>query len=187
MENKKLKIGFQGVKGAFSYVCAKTLFPNDEIISFESFTEVANAVESGEINYGILPYENIYAGEVVEVKKILQERADKIKITDKTTISVIHNLCGLLGAKMEDITHIFSHWQALKQCQKTLQKIAPNAVLVEKENTAMSAEYVKKQQNKNYACICSKMACEENNLEILKEAIQDSRDNRTTFVVLKKK
>ena len=51
----------------------------------------------------------------------------------------------------------------------------------------MSAEYVKKQQNKNYACICSKMACEENNLEILKEAIQDSRDNRTTFIVLKKK
>ena len=183
----KIKVGHQGLKGAFSYICAKEIFPENEIVSFQTFEEVANAVEEEKIDYGVSPFKNSYAGDVIEVQKILEEKKDKLKIVDKKTIPIVHNLCGLQGAKIEDITQIFSHWQALKQCQKILQKIAPKAILVEKENTAISAEYVKKQQNKNFACICSKLASKENTLQVFAENIQDDSNNRTTFVIVAKK
>ena len=59
-----MKIGYQGALGAFSWVAAKKLFPNDELINHLTFKDVMDKVVSGELDFGIIPVENSYTGEV---------------------------------------------------------------------------------------------------------------------------
>jgi len=88
---------------------------------------------------------------------------------------------------MTDITRIFSHEQALMQCQKNISKMLPNATCTAKGNTAMAAKFIAENGNKNFAAICSKDACKRYRLTILKDNFQDANDNYTLFVGLSKK
>ena len=110
----------------------------------------------------------------------------KFKIIKKLQLPIHHNLVAVKGTKLNDITDIFSHEQALKQCQKNIKKILPKAKLQIMKNTAMSAQYVKQQNNKHYACICSADAIKEYKLENLYPNFQDKKDNYTLFAVIAK-
>ena len=180
-----MKVGHQGIKGAFSYIATKELYPSAEIVSYRTFLDVLDAVESGAVEYGVIPMENSSAGRVADVYNIFKQT--KLYIVAEKLLKVQHNLASIYGAKIENITHIFSHEQALRQCEKTLQKLAPTATLVAKENTAISAEYVKSENNLHFACVCSADAIAENHLSLLQANIQDNDNNSTLFVVFAKK
>jgi len=180
-----IKVGHQGVKGAFSYITTKQLYPDAEILSFNTFFDVLQAVEDGKIEYGIIPMENSYAGRVADVYNIFKKT--KLFIVGEKLTKIEHNLAGIQNSKIEDITHIFSHEQALRQCENTLKKITPNAKLIAKENTAVSAQYIAKENNNHYGAICSLEAIQENNLKILKSNVQDMKNNCTLFIVFAKK
>ena len=180
-----MKVGHQGIKGAFSYIASRQIYPNADIISYKTFLDVLDAVDSGAVEYGVIPMENSSAGRVADVYNIFKQT--KLYIVAEKLLKVQHNLAGIKGAKLEDITHIFSHEQALRQCEKTLQKLAPTATLIAKENTAISAEYVKSENNPHFACVCSADAITENHLLLLQANIQDNDNNSTLFVVFAKK
>ena len=183
-----MKVGYQGVDGAFSYIASCQIYPNEKYISFKSFNEVLEAIENNNIDCGVLPIENSYAGRVAGMHNLFKDLCNKnLFIIAEKMLKIEHCLCGLKGVKIEDITHIFSHEQALMQCQKNIAKFLPNAKSVSKENTAMSAQFVAESKNSTYSAICSKDACKKYNLQILKDNFQDSNDNYTLFVVLSKK
>ena len=183
-----MKVGYQGVEGAFSNIAAKQIFPNENYISFKTFFDVLEAIEEGKIDCGIVPIENSYAGRVAGMHNLFRDFCNKnLFIVTEKMLKVEHCLCGLAGAKMADITHIFSHEQALMQCQKNISKMLPNATCTAKENTAMAAKFVAESANKNFAAICSEEACKQYGLTILKENFQDANDNYTLFVGLSKK
>lgn len=183
-----MKVGYQGVEGAFSNIAAKQIFPCENYISFKTFFDVLEAIEEGKIDCGIVPIENSYAGRVAGMHNLFRDFCDKnLFIITEKMLKVEHCLCGLEGAEIDAITHIFSHEQALMQCQKNISKMLPNAMCSAKENTAMAAKFVAESANKNFAAICSKDACERYGLTILKENFQDANDNYTLFVGLSKK
>lgn len=183
-----MKVGYQGVEGAFSNIAAKQIFPGKSYISFKTFFDVLEAIEEGKIDCGIVPIENSYAGRVAGMHNLFRDFCDKnLFIITEKILKVEHCLCGLEGAEIDAITHIFSHEQALMQCQKNISKMLPNAICSAKENTAMAAKFVAESANKNFAVICSKEACEQYGVTILKENFQDANDNYTLFVGLSKK
>ena len=183
-----MKVGYQGVEGAFSNIAAKQIFPCESYISFKTFFDVLEAIEEGKIDCGIVPIENSYAGRVAGMHNLFRDFCDKnLFIITEKMLKVEHCLCGLEGAKIAGITHIFSHEQALMQCQKNISKILPNAICSAKENTAVAAKFVAENANKNFAALCSKEACKQYGLTILKENFQDANDNYTLFVGLSKK
>ena len=146
------------------------------------------AIEEGKIDCGIVPIENSYAGRVTGMHNLFRDFCDKnLFIITEKMLKVEHCLCGLAGAKIEGVTHIFSHEQALMQCQKNISKMLPNATCAAKENTAVAAKFVAESANKNFAAICSEEACKQYGLTILKENFQDANDNYTLFVGLSKK
>ena len=179
-----MKIGYQGVKGAFSYIVAKTLYPNEQMMNFLSFREVFKALEDEKIDIGIIPIENSYTGKVEDTNLLMNDF--NVKILKKINIPIHHNLAGIDGATLDVITHIFSHKQALLQCKENIKKILPKVQLVAKENTAISAHFVSNAKNKNYACLCSSEAIKEYGLKNLYPNIQDKDDNSTLFVALSK-
>ena len=183
-----MKVGYQGVDGAFSSIAAKVLFPNSVYVSFKTFTDVLEAVKNAEIDTGVVPIENSYAGRVAGMHNLFKDFCDKkLFITHEKMLKIEHCLCGVEDSNIDDITHIFSHEQALMQCQMNISNVLPNAVCSAKGNTAMAAQFVSENNNHYYAAICSKDACRRYGLKILQENFQDVDDNYTLFVALSKK
>jgi prephenate dehydratase len=176
-------IAFQGNYGANSDISCRKFYPDLKAAAYKSFHEVFNAVKNGEAKYGMIPLENSYAGRVSEIHNLLQET--HVSIVAEHFIEINHNLCGIKGAKAEDIKQVYSHPQALMQCRETLLEMAVEQT--DHSNTALAAKYVADKNDKTKAALCSNIAAKLNNLEIIKENIQDSgNDNMTIFIVIAK-
>lgn len=174
-------IAFQGSKGANSNLACLKFYPKHEAKAFDSFFDVFRAVESGEVDYGMIPLENSYAGRVAEIHELLQD--SKVSIVAEHFFPISHNLAAIKGAKLEDIKDVYSHPQALTQCQGNLRLMKVN--VNEFSNTAKAAEFVAAQKDQTKAAICSKMAADTYGLQIIKENMQDlGNENVTIFIVI---
>jgi prephenate dehydratase len=176
-------IAFQGVVGANSDLACNKFYPDFAAKAHTSFADVFAAVEKGEAAYGMIPLENSYAGRVSEIHNLLQD--SNVAIVAEHFFPIEHHLAAIDGSKLEDIKEVFSHPQALMQCQNSLQKL--QVKLCEYSNTAKAAQFVAESGDKTKAALCSQKAAEINNLKILKQNLQDSgQDNVTIFVVIAK-
>jgi len=175
-------IAFQGAIGANSNLACSTYYPDFESKAYPTFFDVFRAVENGEVQYGMIPLENSYAGRVSEIHNLLQE--EKVSIISEHFLSINHNLAALDGANLNDIKEVLSHPQALMQCQNNLRDL--KVTLREFSNTAEAAKFVANSSDKSKAALCSKMAAQTYGLKIIKENMQDSQGNTTTFIVIAK-
>jgi len=176
-------IAFQGAIGANSNLACQKFYPNYEAQAYQSFSDVFEAVEKDEVTYGMIPLENSYAGRVSEIHNLLQN--SNVSIVAEHFFPVEHCLAALHGSKIEDIKEVISHPQALMQCQNNLRAL--KVKFHEFSNTAQAAKFVASQADKSKAALCSKVAAEMNNLQILQEKMQDSGVNNVTiFVVISK-
>lgn len=180
--SKKI-IAFQGTAGANSNLACSKFYPEFEAKALAAFHDVFQAVESGEAEYGMIPLENSYAGRVSEIHNLLQE--SNLSIVAEHFSPITHNLVGVEGAVIDDVKEVFSHPQALMQCQNNLRDL--NVKLSESSNTAQAAKYVSEKKDKSKAALCSKMASDIYGLKTIKENMQDSQnDNVTIFIVIAK-
>ncbi len=176
-------IAFQGTAGANSNLACNKFYSDFTAQAFPNFFDVFRAVESGQAKYGMIPLENSYAGRVAEIHDLLQN--SNVSIVAEHFFPISHNLCGVRGTKLGDIKEVLSHPQALNQCQNNLRSL--NVKIGEFSNTAQAAKHVALTNDKTKAAICSKMAAELYDLEIIKEDIQDSgNDNITIFISIAK-
>jgi chorismate mutase/prephenate dehydratase len=63
----KATVACQGIEGAYSQQAVDRLFPLPDILYFQRFEGVFQAVEKGLCKYGVLPIENSLYGSVTEV------------------------------------------------------------------------------------------------------------------------
>lgn len=180
-----IKIGYQGTIGAFSYIAAKDLYPNEILMNYKTFADVIKAVHSKEVDFGIIPLENSYAGRVSDVYNLFQNV--KLFIVAEKLLKITHCIAGIESIEFSRITHIYSHEQALKQCERNIKTFFPNAKLIAKENTAIAANFVKEMNSPEHVAICSELAAEYSKLSILKSHMQDANDNCTLFIVIGRK
>lgn len=182
--NNKI-IAFQGITGANSNLACNKFYPEFQTKAFSTFADVFVAVENGEVEFGMIPLENSYAGRVSEIHNLLQDR--EVSIVAEHFFNVSHNLAAVKGSAIFDIEKIYSHPQALMQCSNNIRNLSNYKITVcDVSNTAEAARMVAESGDKSKAAICSKMAAEVNGLELLKENIQDDEGNMTTFVVISK-
>ena len=139
------------------------------------------SVADGESEYGIVPIENSIEGPVGITLDSLAHKFD-LKIYNEIIIPINQNLIVNPGTTMSDIEDVYSHSQAIAQCQEFIQKnqIQPHYAV----STANAAKNIVGDKTK--AAIGNSKAAELYNLEILKANIQDTDNNETKFVVLSK-
>lgn len=177
--------GYAGIPGSYGETATYKYFnqSNNSYKAFATFPEVANAVLSGEIDYGVLPVENTTTGAINEVYDLIREK--DLFITGEILVPVVHHLIGYPGVALEEIREIRSHPQGLEQCTVFLSKL--KAHWIPMENTAVSVRYVAESGDKTIAAIGSERAAQLYGLEILSPAIQNSFVNTTRFVILSNK
>jgi len=166
-----------GVPGAYTHMASVKLFPRGDIRFFEEFSDVVEAVVSGEAAYGVLPVENSSAGQVGEVLELIAGHQLYISLT--TDIKVEHCLCIHPDSDPAAITEAVSHPQALLQCRGYLERRGLSSR--RHTNTAAAAKELA-QAPAPVACICSALSAELYGLRILEQGIQDFGENYTRFV-----
>lgn len=184
LKEKKVayKVGFQGVEASFSHQALIEYFGNEvETSSFLSFKDVFDALERGEIKYGILPIENSSTGSITEVYDLLRKYG--FWIVGEKCIKVDHNLLGIKDTKLSDIKEVYSHEQGFLQCKDFFDNYK-DWRLIPYFNTAKSALYISRENLKNKVCVASKKAAEIYGLHILKENINYSSNNYTRFIII---
>ncbi len=172
-----MKVAYQGVPGAFSHEACLTFLAHCEPFGKPTFANVIEAVEHGETEFGVLPYENSAVGPVEEVHRLLADCP--LPIVARHVLPIRMHLLGLPGARLEDVTTAVSHPMALKQCAETLGQMGLAAKPA--SNTAVAAQALADPTN---AVLASEFAGKAYGLTILRRDMQDHSDNSTTFVVL---
>lgn len=180
--DKAKKIGCQGVKGANSEAAAFELFGEEkEIVFYHDFEDVFKAVESGKVDFGVLPIQNSTTGSVAKNYDLMKQYDMYIAKMVRTQIS--NCLAVKNDIDVKDIKAVYSHPQALFQCSKFLYEY--NLRQIPYENTASAAKLVSK-SDENIAAICSLKCAKLYNLRVLKETIADSPSNYTRFICISK-
>ena len=176
-------VACQGVEGANSQVACDRLLPRGNIVYVKTFQAVVSAVESGLCKFGVLPIENSSNGSVRAVYELLQDH--NLSIVRSTRLCIRHELLALPGVKMEDITEIYSHEQAIGQCSKFLNSL--NGVrVIPCDNTAAAAKMVAERGDRHVAAISSHPCAALYGLETVSDEIQDSDNNYTRFICVTK-
>ncbi|RMF10097.1 MAG: prephenate dehydratase [Candidatus Neomarinimicrobiota bacterium] len=184
-----IHIGIQGAKGSFSEEAAWVFARNhglepvtlDYLISSEA---VLAAVEQATVDYGIFAMENAQGGVVIESVAALAHH--RCEIVEMFHIDVRQNLLALPGVFLGDITEIYSHQQALRQCKEYLAEHFWARPLIETEDTARAAEDLRNGTLPRTAAVIASRTCAElYDLNVVAEDIHDLKHNLTLFLGVK--
>ena len=181
---KRATVACQGVAGAYSHAAAERLFQLPDIQFYNSFDDVFAAVENGDVEYGVLPIENSSYGSVVSIYNLMQHY--NFYIVKSLRLRINHQLLAKPGTKLSDIKEIYSHEQAIGQCDPFLSSL--KGVKVTKvANTALAAQMVAESDRADIAAISSRECADLYGLDILKNHIQVTDNNYTRFICISKK
>ena len=173
-------VGFQGEHGANSEVAARAWDATAATMPCVDFADVFDAVRDGLFDYGIVPVENTLGGIVGPVNSILINT--DLKIVAAIDMPVSHCLLAVPGTDHREIRSAYSHSQALAQCRNFLarNKLEPRPYY----DTAGAARMISQERRRDTAAIANRFAAEIYDLEIIKDGIQDSDNNRTRFLII---
>ncbi len=176
------RVSFQGERGAYSEAAADNLYgSNVELVPLPSFEEVFKSVQQGDCAYGVIPIENSLAGSIHRNYDLLLQH--ELYIVGETNVRVMHHLIANRGVRLSDVRRIYSHPQALAQCEATLAAL-PGVEVVPTYDTAGSVKLIKEQNLRDAAAIASRRAAEIYDMEILRNNLEDVPDNYTRFLAL---
>ncbi len=177
------KIAIQGVFGSYHDIAAHEYFSTEqiELICCSTFEEIFDNIKKDSSVIGMLAIENTIAGSLLHNNELLKE--SNTRVTGEHKLRISHCLACLPTDDWEDIKEINSHPIALMQCRNFIQK-HPYMRVVECEDTALSAEIIKKEKLSGHAAICSKKAAELNGMKILQEGIETNKHNFTRFLIV---
>ena len=178
-----MHVAIQGQAGSFHNQAVQQWYGVDaEIIPCTTFSEVFTAYDSGDADAIVTAVENTLFGSINEVYRYIEEC--DAPIVGEIKLPVEQMLVGLPGAKLSDITEVYSHPVALSQCRRFLQKSLSQATPIEFFDTAGAVEFIKQNGSRQCAAIASQTAAELYNLPILQRSIHDNPDNITRFLVI---
>jgi prephenate dehydratase len=174
-------IAYQGEPGAYSEAAALQYGgPDTHALPCKSFDDVFDAVAKGTADCGVVPLENSIGGTIHRNYDLLVDH--DIPITGEVEIAVAHCLQALPGTTIADVRTVYSHPQALAQCERYLKGlgVAMEAVY----DTAGGAKLVAEGRLTNAAALASRRAAAVYGLAVLQEAVQDYESNLTRFAVI---
>ena len=177
------RIAIQGIKGSYHDMAAHQYFENEdiELICCSTFDDIFEALKKDNSIIALLAIENTIAGSLLHNYDLLRE--SHMTIVGEHKMRISHSLLCLPDEDWNDIIEINSHPVALAQCREFLQKY-PDIKIVETEDTAGSAELIRRKQLKGHAAIASKFAAPLYDMKVLEEGIETNKHNFTRFLIV---
>lgn len=179
----ELAVAYLGPEATYTHqACMERFGSSIRGIPKESIPDVFQAVDRGEADFGIVPIENSTEGVVNYTLDMLIEA--EVKICGEVLIRISHELLSQSG-NPKDVRKIYSHPQALAQCQQWLRKKFPQVPLTETLSTAKAAQMAF--DDPMVGAIASPLAARLYGLKVIESRIEDYLHNYTRFLVLGRK
>jgi prephenate dehydratase len=176
-----MTLAYQGEPGAFSEAASRLVSADATLMPCKSFEDVFAAVTDGRADYGVLPIENSIGGSIHRNFDLLLEH--QLPIVGEVEVPVVHHLLALPGRTLSDVRRIYSHPQALAQCDRFLRTLT-GVEIVATYDTAGSAKMIADGRLDDAAAIASARAAEVFGLEAIRSSIQDYDTNTTRFLII---
>jgi prephenate dehydratase len=179
-----VRIAYLGPAGTFTEdALREALDPSTEFERLRTPTihEAILAVERGEADRALVPFENSIEGSVRSTLDALAFDAEKVTIAGEHDFAVRAMLLAREQLELEQITAVISHPQPLAQCARFLRETMPAAELRAVSSTAEAVRLVSESEQP-WAAIGAHSAAELYGCTILREGIEDEANNVTRFV-----
>ncbi len=175
-----LQIAYFGPAGTFTESAAKQHFGSAPTFTpFLTIDDVFRAVESGQVDYGVVPIENSTEGSVG--RTLDQMLTSPLMICGEVNLRIHQNLMAR-AASLAEVKRLYSHAQSLAQCHEWLNRHQPNLARVPVASNAEAARMAA--QDAEACAIAGEAAARLYELNILVANIEDDPNNTTRFVVL---
>lgn len=179
---KPLKVAYFGPAGTYTHLAAMRHFGSStDLIALENIKKVFEAVNIGDVDYGVVPIENSSEGVVSYTLDMFVDF--DLKIVAEEMVRISHQLLSISGDKSK-IKTILSHSQPIGQCRLWLEANMPGIAVKEAASTAKAAEIAS--QDESVAAIASDLAATIYGLAFIARNIEDSKNNFTRFLVISK-
>jgi len=178
---ERLRVAFQGEAGAYSEQASLAIFGSIETVPCPTFDQVFDLVEKGECDRGVVPVENSLAGSIHRNYDLLLKHS--LHIVAEYSLRISHCLIAHPGVSIQEIKWVYSHPQALAQCEQSLSELGEIQVIAT-HDTAGSVRLIYEQKLRDAAAIASRRAAELYGMQILREEFEDEKANYTRFIAL---
>jgi 3-deoxy-7-phosphoheptulonate synthase len=175
------RAAFMGRIGTFSHkACLQYFGSQVEAVPVPSFRQIFEAVQAGQVEYGVIPLENSLTGSIHENYDHLRQY--DLKIVGEIKLRIMHHLMARSGTTLDTIRRVLSHPQVFQQCIRFLEQHPWEQVAV--GDTASAARKVAENGGSEDAAIANLVAAETYGLSVLEENIETNPRNYTRFVVI---
>jgi len=183
-----LSIAHLGPAGTYAEVAALT-WSNQlthetqqatRLCPYPTIAQTLHATANGETDLAIVPVENSLEGSVPMTLDTLWQ-LETVQIQEALVMPIAHALISRAAA-LSQIERIYSHPQALGQCQIWLGNHLPSVQIIPTNSTTEALRHL--DDDASIGVISSQRAAQLYNLPILRYPINDSPDNCTKFWVV---
>jgi chorismate mutase/prephenate dehydratase len=179
---KHLRIGYLGPEGSFSHEALRSKFGSSvESHPISSIPDIFRSVESGSLDYGVVPVENSTEGLVSST--LDQFLVSDLRIYSEMYLRIVFHLLGF-ERDLKKVSKVYGIKIGNEQCRNFIQSNLSHAEIHETSSTAMAAKTVS--ERKDGVAIAGRIAGEIYQLDRLFENIQDLSVNATRFLVIGK-
>jgi prephenate dehydratase len=179
-----MRIAYLGPAGTFTEdALREALTAGDEFEPLRTPTvhDAILAVQRGEAERALVPFENSIEGSVRSTLDTLAFEAESVTIVGEHDFAVRAMLLAREPVELNEITAVLSHPQPLAQCARFLRENLPGAELRSVSSTAEAARLVG-ESSEPWAAIGAHAAAELYGCKALREGIEDEANNVTRFV-----
>lgn len=185
-----VKVTYLGPKGTYSHQVAATEFPTAELLECATIEDAIESVDLRLSDYSIIPFENSTFGSVKMVFEGNNENQTldgmvrskgTFKIIKESYLDIHHCLLSN-EPTLSSVKTVYSHTQALNQCQTWLKTNIPDAKLIETDSTAKAGEIARNKDGA--AAIGSTKLASIYGFKFVTENIETYKNNTTRFFVI---
>jgi prephenate dehydratase len=145
-----------------------------------SIAQTLKAVAQGESDLAVVPVENSIEGSVTMTLDTFWQ-LEQLQIQAALDMPIVHAFLSV-APEITTVQTVYSHPQALSQCQEWLECHLPQAQLVPMKSTTEALQHLR--QEPTAAAIAARRAAELYDLPVLACPINDHPDNCTRFWVV---
>ncbi len=177
-----MRIAYLGPAGTFTEDALGEAFDGElEPLRTATIRDAILAVERGEAERALVPFENSIEGSVRSSLDTLAFDAEAVTIVGEHDFAVRAMLIAREPLELGEIRAVLSHPQPLAQCARFLRESLPGA---ERRGVDSTAEAVRRvgESDEPWAAIGARSAAEIYGCTILREGIEDEANNVTRFV-----
>jgi prephenate dehydratase len=177
------RVAYLGPRGTFTEDALREAVGDDEVDAAPAASVYAAiiAVQAGEADRALVPFENSIEGAVSATLDTLAFDAEGVTIVGEHDLPIRHCLIARKPIPLEEIEVVLSHPQASAQCARFIRENLPRAEVRAAASTAEAVHRVSEQEGP-WAALGAASAARLYDCAVLRDGVEDQADNMTRFV-----